>query len=67
MRQWKRRRRPLRTLRRRLGQAGPPGSLGPPGPRRPAPSTRPWKQGGEHVLDDRKLAVLRAIVEDHVS
>lgn len=24
-------------------------------------------QGGEHVLDDRKLAVLRAIVEDYVS
>jgi len=24
-------------------------------------------QGGVHVLDDRKLAVLRAIVEDYVS
>jgi heat-inducible transcriptional repressor len=37
------------------------------GPRRPTPGRQPWKQGGEHVLDDRKLAVLRAIVEDYVS
>src|SRR4051812_15790401 len=32
--------------------------------RRPGTTTRP---GGEDVLDERKLAVLRAIVEDYVS
>jgi heat-inducible transcriptional repressor len=36
-------------------------------PRASTLSGQPWKQGGEHVLDDRKLAVLRAIVEDYVS